>query len=403
LASALGYAQAHKSRVHLVGLLGEGKINSSQKQLYALLDFFNIKDSKQQIFIHGILDGIDVPKDSGKKNLEELINRIDKMGNKAKLATLSGRYYALDRNNHWDRTAKTYQALIGSRLINWSKELPIEFLEKKYQDKIYDNDIEPTVFYDQGTIKNDDVIIFFNVRPDFIRQLSQAISLPSFSKFEREPYPANLFTAGFLEYDRHLPQASIFPDNFIEKSLGEVISDAGFKQLRISDTYKFSFLTHFFDGLKDEPYKNENWELITPEIVEDHFRWLDNSTEEISKRVIRYLEKDEYQFLALDFSLIDMAARTGNIEKTILACEKIDKILRQHFKLEFLNRIDETVIFQSLTKEDLTKIVDLELIKVENRLHTKNIALRISPKVKKLLAEKGYDVIEAVDGRDALA
>lgn len=327
LFTILDHVQIHKSNVHLIGLLGEGKINASQKHLYALLDFFNIREPNQQIFIHGILDGVDTPKDSGKKSVEELVGRIKKMGNKAKLTSLSGRYYALDRNNYWDRTKCAYESLVGNKNCVHTKESPVEFLEKKYEEKVFDNDIEPVIFSETGVIKPGDAIIFFDVRPDFARQLSQSLSLPSFSYFERINHPNNLFVSGFLPYDEHSPQVSIFPDNLIEKSLGQVVSAAGLKQARLADVYKFSFATHFFDGLKDEPYDNEDWILVAPEVNPDHFKWLESANQEIKKRVSKILEKDDYRFLVLDFSLIDIAARTGNAQKTILACEQMDKIL----------------------------------------------------------------------------
>lgn len=327
LLSVLDYVQIHKSNIHLVGLLGEGKINASQKHLYALLDFFNIREPNQQIFIHGILDGVDTPKDSGKKNVEELVNRLKKMGNKAKLASLSGRYYALDRNNYWDRTKRVYEVLVGKKDCLHSKSSPVNFLENKYEEKIFDNDIEPTIFSEAGSVKPNDAIIFFNVRPDFVRQLSQSLSLPSFSYFDRGDHPSNLFVSGFLRSDEHSPQVSIFPDNLIEKSLGQVLAAAGLKQARLADVYKFSFVTHFFDGLKDESYDGEDWILVAPEDNSDHFKWLETANQEIKKIASKFLEKDDYSFLVLDFSLIDIAARTGNIQKTILACEQMDKIL----------------------------------------------------------------------------
>jgi len=264
LINALEQAKLYKSKIHLVGMLGEGRINASQKHLYALLNFFN-KNNFKDIIVHGILDGEDEAKESGLNYVQDLLLEAKKYGfEKNIIGSLSGRYYAMDRGENWNRTWEAYKAIVGRQEI--SQFNPSEYIKNNYEKGCGDFDIKPACFMGQ-IMQDNDVVIFFNSRPDYLRQLAESITLPSFAKFERSFERRKLFVATLIEYEKNFPAEVILKDDFIDYSLAKILRDNGLKQIKISEVDKYPHTTYHFNGLSEQPCENEEWKMVVHDDV----------------------------------------------------------------------------------------------------------------------------------------
>ena len=321
LKNALEQARGNNSNVHLVGLLGEGRINSSQKHLYSLLNFL-VKNNFKDVFIHGILDGEDESKQAGLGYLQALSAKLKEL-NLGQIASLSGRYYGMDRGGHWERTFEAYKALLG--LAGKTDLSPMEYLENNYQKDVYDFDVKPVCFSEGVKMQDKDVVLFFNSRPDYIRQLAESLSLPSFAKFERSFDPRNLFVATLTEYEKEFPAEVILKENFIDYSLSKILSENNLKQVKISEVDKYPHTSYHFNGLSEEPFSNEEWKLVAHKEVGEYGK--KTLVEKLGFEAVKYIDRDDYNFIIVDFSSADLKAREGDFESIKQEAEKIDKAL----------------------------------------------------------------------------
>src|SRR3989338_6601104 len=246
LLKAIEQVKNKKSKLHFISLVSNGCVHSSLEHLAALIDMAR-ENEVNNFYVHAILDGRDTPFNSGSNFIKEVEKSL--AGSNGKIASLHGRFYAMDRDNHWDRTAKSYDAMVlGLGETNRSAEKAIE---ESYKKKIYDEEFMPTVITEAGEpvakISDNDAVIFLNYRPDRARQLTKAFVLPGFEKFKRDQY-LNIFFAGLVEYEASLPMAVVFPSEIIKNTLGEVLAQAGLKQLRIARSEKYAHVTYFFNG-----------------------------------------------------------------------------------------------------------------------------------------------------------
>jgi 2,3-bisphosphoglycerate-independent phosphoglycerate mutase len=325
---AFEHIKKNKSNLHLVGLLGTGNVHASDAHLYALLDFCAQNKLANRTFIHGILDGRDALYNSGKNFVQDLLNKIAavKVG---ELASLSGRFYALDRDNRWDRCEKAYKAIVKGEAER-SGDDPLKLIDDAYAQKNYDEEFIPSVITKKGkpvaTIKENDAVIFFNFRPDRARQLTKAFVLPGFNKFERA-YIKNLFFVTMTEFEKDLPVVVAYPPVVVHNSLAEAVSKAGKKQFHVAETEKYAHITFFLNGTVEEPFAGEERVIVPSPKVATYSEAPEMSAAGVAKEAVKAIDNGKYDLVALNFANPDMVGHTGNVEATIKGCEAADKAL----------------------------------------------------------------------------
>lgn len=324
---AIDNCKKNNSKLHLMGLVSDGGVHSHNTHLYALLEVCKRQNFKD-VYIHAILDGRDVPPTIGKQHLIELEEKIEEIG-VGKIATVSGRYYTMDRDKGWERTKLAYDTLVlGEGKKNGS---PIEAVQKSYDEGVNDEFVIPTIITEKGepiaTIDSEDSIIFFNFRPDRARQITRAIVDEDFSGFERDK-KVDTFYVTMTEYDRTIENVHIaFKTEKPENTLGEYISKLGLNQLRIAETEKYAHVTFFFNGGREEPYENEDRELIPSPKVATYDLKPEMSAIEVKDEVLKRLNMDKYDLIILNFANPDMVGHTGVVEAAIKAVETVDSCL----------------------------------------------------------------------------
>lgn len=324
---AIENAKNNNSKLHLMGLVSDGGVHSHNTHLYALLELC-ARENFDRVYIHAFLDGRDVPPTIGKQHLSELQQKIEEIG-VGKIATVSGRYYAMDRDRRWDRTKLAYDAMVlGKGKVN---ECPIEAVGKSYEEGINDEFVIPTVIVEEGepiaTIDSGDSVIFFNFRPDRARQITRAIVDEEFEGFEREKKVETFFVT-MTEYDKTIKNVHIaFKTEIPTNTLGEYISKLGLSQLRIAETEKYAHVTFFFNGGREVPFQNEDRVLIPSPKVATYDLKPEMSAFEVKDEVLNRLNQDKYDLIVLNFANPDMVGHTGKLEAAIKAVETVDTCL----------------------------------------------------------------------------
>jgi 2,3-bisphosphoglycerate-independent phosphoglycerate mutase len=280
------------------------------------------------VYLHAFLDGRDTPHNSAQNFVEKLRERINEL-KIGKIATISGRFYAMDRDNRWDRIENAYLAMTQGKTESTSKE-PDEAILKSYQKNIYDEQFIPTVIVDQkgepiAKVKNNDALIFFNFRADRARQLTKAFVLPGFEKFSRKDYLKDLFFVAMTEYEKDLPVSIAFPLEKIENPIARVISDNNLHQLHIAETEKYAHVTFFFNGGREDPFPNEHRVLIPSPSIFSYDQKPEMSAKQLTERVIKEINTGKYAFVVINFANPDMVGHTGNIPAIIRAIETVDQ------------------------------------------------------------------------------
>lgn len=324
---AAEHVKNNKTQLHLIGLVSSGNVHASQEHCWALLEFAK-KHKIKDVYVHVILDGRDTIYNSGidfVKKLQEKMKKI-KVG---EIATVSGRYYAMDRDNRWDRTQKAYNAMAVGKAENYFKN-PIEAIESSYEDKVYDEEFVPVVIGKEDkpttTIQAKDAVIFFNFRPDRARQLTESFVIPGFSKFERA-YIKDLFFVTMAEYEKEIPVTVAFPPVVVVNSLAETISKAGLKQFHIAETEKYAHITFFLNGTIEESFPGEDRKIIPSPKVSSYDKAPDMSAAKITREVVKAIDGDKYDVILLNYANADMVAHSGDLKATIEGCECIDSEL----------------------------------------------------------------------------
>nr|YP_009511203.1 phosphoglycerate mutase [Gracilariopsis longissima]AXI97080.1 phosphoglycerate mutase [Gracilariopsis longissima]UAD88996.1 phosphoglycerate mutase [Gracilariopsis longissima] len=313
---------AKNTKLHLIGLCSDGGVHSHIIHLFALIDM--AAKYSNTTCIHIITDGRDTSPYKAKVFIQKVINYIKKYKN-IKLCTISGRYYSMDRDCRWSRTEKSYKILINNN-INTIKE-PIEIIEEYYKQDISDEFIPPTRLY-EGNIENNDGIIFFNFRPDRMRQLLQAFVKPTFKGFNTTIFK-NLDVVTFTQYDSNLNVNIAFPITRNANFLGEIIANYGLKQLRLAETEKYAHVTYFFNGGIEEPFPGEDRELIPSPKVETYDLEPNMSADQLTNSIMNAINKNIYTLIIINYANPDMLGHTGNLEATIKAINKIDKCIKK--------------------------------------------------------------------------
>lgn len=324
---AIDHIHEHKSALHLVGLVSPGNVHASQEHLYTLLEYAK-RNKIKKVYIHVILDGRDTIYNSGKTFVEQLKAKIKKIGI-GKIASLSGRYYAMDRDNRWDRVERAYHAMALGTSPEYYTD-PIDAIESSYAKEVYDEEFIPCVIGKEGsptaTIQSMDAVIFFNFRPDRARQLTKAFVLPDFDKFSRAYIP-DLFFVTMTEYEKEIPVTVAYPPVVVHNCLAEVVSKAGLTQFHIAETEKYAHVTFFFNGTVEDPFPGEDRMIIPSPPVASYDLAPDMSADSIGKEVVKAIESDKYDVIIINFANADMVGHTGELSATIQGCEAVDRNL----------------------------------------------------------------------------
>jgi 2,3-bisphosphoglycerate-independent phosphoglycerate mutase len=308
------HAYKNNSKVNLIGLVGEANVHSSMEHLEALIELANKKQVNYKI--HVITDG----RDSAPKSALELIERLPQ----DKIASIMGRFYAMDRDRRWDLTQRAYQALIGEAPIIKLEEIK-DHLQKTYEKNLNDEFIVPAIINSQeNAIKDNDAIFFFNFREDRMRQLAEGFVNPSFSQFPVKHFN-NLFIASMtqLRDDFSIPVA--FPPQHVDNPVGKIIADHQKSQLRIAETQKYAHVTFFFNGLSDKAFLNEYRILIPSRIIPRQDQDPVMMAPEITTRLLQAIEEEAFDFILVNYANGDMVAHTGNFEASLKAVNVIDE------------------------------------------------------------------------------
>lgn len=326
---AVEHVQEGGGTLHLMGLVSQGGVHATQEHLYALLELCK-REQCTKVVIHAFLDGRDAIYNSGQGFIAELEAKIAEVG-VGKIATLAGRYYAMDRDNRWDRIQLAYDAIAHGK--GPTATSAAEAIQASYAKEVYDEQFVPTVLTDAqgaplGTVRSGDAVIFFNFRPDRARELAKAFVLPAFDKFPRETIQ-NLLFVTFTEYEKDLPIEVAYPPQLIDQCLAKVISDAGLTQLHIAETEKYAHVTFFLNGMREEEFPGETRAIIPSPRVSSYDKEPEMSVFQISERVVKETMAGSYDFIAINFANADMVGHTGNEAATIKACEAIDKATGQ--------------------------------------------------------------------------
>ena len=322
LKAAIEHVKKNDSALHLYGLVSTGGVHSSFDHLKALIKMA-AENKLEKVFVHAFLDGRDTPPKSAIEFLAELENELKKY-NLPQIATISGRYWAMDRDNRWDRVQKAYNALLfgeGEKAANSAVAI-----EASYAKDITDEFVEPTITNESADsrIKDNDAVIFFNYRPDRAREITRAVTFENFDGFERKAVRKNLFYVCFTQYDETFPLSIAFPPEKLTNILGDVLDANGIKQYRTAETEKYAHITFFFNGGQEKEGKLETRALVASPKVATYDLQPEMSAPEVCENVLKALDNPEYQFILVNFANPDMVGHTGDFDAAVKAVETVD-------------------------------------------------------------------------------
>ena len=322
---AIENCKKNNSDLHLWGLLSDGGVHSHNTHLYAILELCK-KQGLSNVYVHPFFDGRDTPPASGKGYLEELIAKMDEIG-VGKVASMSGRYYAMDRDNRWDRVALAYKSLVDGEGV--MAEDPVAAMQASYDSEVYDEFVLPTVITSNGkpvsVVKPNDSVIFFNFRPDRAREITRAFCSDDFDGFERSNGRMPLCYVCFKDYDETIPNKLVaFKKEEVNNTFGEYLAASGKKQLRLAETEKYAHVTFFFNGGVEEPNKDENRILVKSPAVATYDLQPEMSAPEVGEKLNAAITSGEYDVIIINFANPDMVGHTGVIPAAVKAVERVD-------------------------------------------------------------------------------
>ena len=308
------------SALHLFGLMSDGGVHSHNTHLYGILELAK-KKGVEKVFIHCFMDGRDVPPTSGKDFIAELYKKCDDLGI-GKIASIMGRYYAMDRDNRWERVVKAYNAITKCDGVRF--DCGCKMIEESYENGVTDEFIVPAVSNCAEGVKENDSIIFFNFRPDRAREITRAFVDPDFAGFEREQIKG-LYYVCFTQYDATMPNVNVaFKPQTLDKTYGEYIGEKGLKQLRIAETEKYAHVTFFFNGGVEKQYEGEDRILVKSPAVATYDLQPEMSAYEVTDKLLEAIESDKYDTIILNYANCDMVGHTGVFEAAVKAVEAVD-------------------------------------------------------------------------------
>ena len=321
LRAAVENCKAHNSALHLMGLLSDGGVHSHIQHLFALLEMAR-REGLTKVYVHCFLDGRDVPPTSGRDYVAQLQEKLDQLG-VGQIATVMGRYYAMDRDNRWERVSKAYDAMVNGRGV--SAPDPVAMVEESYGQGVTDEFVVPAVCAAHGQIGANDSVIFFNFRPDRAREITRSLVDPEFAGFPREKGLLPLCFVCMTQYDAAMPGVLVaFQPQSLHNTFGQYISDCGLTQLRIAETEKYAHVTFFFNGGVETPYKGEDRALIPSPKVATYDLKPEMSAYEVTDEVLARLDSGKYDVIILNYANCDMVGHTGVFDAAVAAVEAVD-------------------------------------------------------------------------------
>ena len=331
LCKAIENCKKNNSKLHIMGLLSDGGVHSHMRHLFAILELAKRKGF-EDVYVHCFLDGRDTPPASGENYILKLEEKMKEKGI-GKIATISGRFYAMDRDKRWQRVQKTYDAMvngIGEKAIS-----AISAIESSYQKEVFDEFVVPTLICNGdepiATIGKKDSVIFFNFRPDRAREITRTLVDEEFNEFETKKL--DLCFVCMTQYDETIPNVNVaFKPTTLINTFGEYISKNGLTQLRIAETEKYAHVTFFFNGGEEKQYKGEDRILISSPKVETYDLKPEMSAYEVTEKVVEAIKSKKYDSIILNYANPDMVGHTGNLEAAVKAIEVIDECVGKVIK-----------------------------------------------------------------------
>ncbi len=332
LIAAMENCKANGSALHLMGLMSDGGVHSHNSHLYALVEMAK-KFGLEKVYVHCLLDGRDVPPASGADFVAECVGKLNEIG-VGKVATVMGRYYAMDRDNRWERVEKAYSAIVYGEGVKNSD--PVDAIRKSYETideegkHVTDEFVLPVVCLEDAGLKANDSVIFFNFRPDRAREITRTFVDPDFSGFERKNGFFPLCYVCMTQYDATMPNVKVaFKPQSLDNTFGEYISEKGLSQLRIAETEKYAHVTFFFNGGVENQYENEDRCLIPSPKVATYDLQPEMSANEVTAETVARIESGKYDVIILNFANCDMVGHTGIFDAAKAAVETVDNCVGQ--------------------------------------------------------------------------
>lgn len=325
---AIDHAKSNHSALHFMGLVSDGGVHSHQRHLLALLEEAK-KQGVDKVYVHAFTDGRDVAPDSASGFIADL-NQALKDQDLGRLASISGRFYAMDRDNRWPRIKKAYDAIRYGQ--GHQAQDPVQAIQNSYADDVMDEFIEPIVLTDDqgqpiGPLSDQDSVVFFNFRPDRAIQLSRALSEPGFDEFDLGQALEDVKLTTMTQYTEDMNAQVMYPPVKLKNVIGEVLADHGLSQLRIAETEKYPHVTFFMNGGDNKEYPGESRTLIPSPKVETYDLKPEMSAYEVADSLVADLDEDKYDAVILNFANPDMVGHSGKLDPTIKAVEAVDENL----------------------------------------------------------------------------
>ena len=329
LKDAMQNALDHDSALHLMGLLSDGGVHSHIEHLFGLLEMAK-RYGLKKVYVHALMDGRDVPPTSGVEYMRQLVEKMNQLG-VGKVATVMGRFYAMDRDFAWDRVEKAYAAMVygeGNQEAD-----PVKAMEESYAKEVTDEFVVPTVCDKNGMIQANDSVVFFNFRPDRARQITRAYVDPEFNGFERKKGFFPLKYVCMTQYDATMPNVEVaYPPEQLKMTMGEYLASKGKTQLRIAETQKYAHVTFFFNGGEERTFQGEDRILIPSPDVATFDMKPEMSAYEVKDAVIKCIDEDKYDVIILNFANCDMVGHTGVMKAAMAAVKAVDDCVGQVVK-----------------------------------------------------------------------
>ncbi len=321
---AIEDAKKNGKALHILGLLSTGGVHSHLNHIFGILDMAKQRDVKK-VFVHCFLDGRDVAPKSGADFVRQLQNKCDELGN-AKIATLQGRFYGMDRDKRWDRVEEGYNAIVCGKGVMDSDA--VHAVEESYAQDVTDEFVKPVVVCPEGVIDEGDSVIFMNFRPDRAREMTWALNLEDFDGFKREKTVYPLSYVCTAQYDETLPLPIAYPPEEIQNTLGDYVSAKGMKQFRVAETEKYAHVTFFFNGGVEKQAEGEERCLVpSPKEYATYDLVPAMSAEKVCDKVVEAIASDKYDLIVCNFANCDMVGHTGVMDAAVTAVETVDKCM----------------------------------------------------------------------------
>ncbi|MBQ4464572.1 MAG: 2,3-bisphosphoglycerate-independent phosphoglycerate mutase [Oscillospiraceae bacterium] len=322
LVHSMENAKKNDSALHIMGLLSPGGVHSHMTHIYGIVEMAK-KFGLEKVYVHAFLDGRDVPPSSAAEYMEEAVAELNKIG-VGKVATIAGRFYAMDRDNAWDRVEKAYAALVYGEGVKETD--PVQAIRNSYANEVTDEFMLPTVIEGGAAIQKGDSVVFANFRPDRARQITRAFVDPEFSGFDRKNGYFPVHFVCMAQYDATMPNVEVaFPPEELTMTMGEYLAKCGKTQLRIAETQKYAHVTFFFNGGEEKQFEGEDRILIKSPDVETFDMKPEMSAYEVCDAVCEAIDSDKYDVIILNYANCDMVGHTGVFDAAVQAVEAVDE------------------------------------------------------------------------------